>query len=98
MLEVIKKELIKKGGTMIESRLTTVDNPFDPFDDFDSWYAWDERAGYHTSSFLARLVMSSFELSDADQLLANEMAIDEIVKENVLGLYKKVSREIKKIE
>ena len=79
---------------MIESMLTTVDNPHDPFDDFDAWYAFDARAGYHTPSFLARITVTSHELSPADESLAIEQAIDEIVKENVLGIYKKVSREV----
>jgi hypothetical protein len=70
--------------------LTTVDNPYDPFKQFDEWYAWDESAGYHTSSFLARIVKTSDELSDADQSLAIEQAIDEIVRENVSGVYRKV--------
>jgi hypothetical protein len=74
--------------------LTTVDNPYDPFTEYDEWFAWDARAGYHSPSFLARLVVSYDELSLADQHLAIEEAIDEIVKENVLGIYRKVTREI----
>lgn len=75
-----------------ESMLTTFDNPFDPFTQFDDWYQYDERSGYHSTSLLARIVQSSDELSDADQQLAYEQAIDEIVKENVLGVYTKVER------
>ncbi len=44
------------------SMLTTLDNPFDPFSQFDEWYAWDERAGYHTTSFLARIVKTSDDI------------------------------------
>lgn len=72
--------------------LTTVDNPFNPFDDYDQWNAYDEQHGYHTSNFLARVVITSSELSKADQDVAIENAIDEIVKENVLGIYTKVSQ------
>jgi hypothetical protein len=79
---------------MIQSMLTTIDNPYDPFDQYDDWYAFDSRMGYHTPSFLARIVISSDDISETDQNLAIESAIDEIVKENVLGLYKKVSRDI----
>lgn len=75
-----------------ETMLTTFDNPFDPFTQFDDWYQWDERSGYHSTSLLARIVQSSDELSDADQQLAYEQAIDEIVKENVLGVHTKVTR------
>lgn len=78
---------------MVESRLTTEDNPFDPFDEWDEWVAFDDRKGYHTLGFLARLVHTSEELSEVEQDRILESAMDEIVAENVLGLYKKVSRE-----
>jgi len=79
---------------MVESMLTTVDNPYSPFDEFDEWLAYDMSKGYNTLPFLARITVTSDELSDADQLQANEDAIDEIISENVLGLYKRVTREI----
>ena len=72
--------------------LSTIDNPYSPFDEYDEWYAWDTRQGYNTSSFLARVAMVSDNLSEADYNLAIEEAIDEIVKENVLGLYIKVTK------
>lgn len=72
--------------------LTTTDNPYNPFTEWDEWYAFDEAAGYHTASFLARIVNNSAELSDADQDQALEDAIEEIVRENVLGIYRKVSQ------
>lgn len=73
-----------------EYMLTTTDNPFDPFTQYTEWLAWDQASGYYTNSFLARVVRSSDELSEADQALAISDAIDEIVEENILGLYKKV--------
>jgi hypothetical protein len=75
---------------MAEHMLTTVDNPFDPSTNFDEWRVWDEQAGYYTLSFLARIVKTSDDLSESDQSLAIEDAIDEIVTQNVLGLYRKV--------
>jgi hypothetical protein len=79
---------------MREAMLTTTDNPYDPFTEYDEWFAFDQRHGYHTPSYLARIAILSDELSEADQLFAIEIAIDEIVKENVLGIYKKVIREL----
>lgn len=78
---------------MSKYMLTTVDNPFNPFTNFNEWYEFDERAGYHTPSFLARVVRTSSELSERDQENAIEQGIDEIVSENVLGLYRKVSAD-----
>ena len=73
------------------SMLTTLDNPFDPFKQFDEWLAFDRDNGYHTCEYLARIVKTSDELSEQDEAIAIEQAIDEIVKMNVLGIYKKVS-------
>jgi len=78
---------------MAEHMLTTIDNPFNPFTEFEAWMQFDHSAGYYTSEFLARVVRTSDELSDADQDLAMELGMDEIVSENVLGKYRKVSRE-----
>lgn len=69
--------------------LTTVDNPYNPFTQFDEWRTWDEASGYHTLAYLGRVVVTSDELSDGDQSLAQEQAIEEIVQENQ-GLYTKV--------
>lgn len=75
---------------MNEHMLTTVDNPYDPTTQFDQWNTWDQSAGYNTLSYLGRVVVTSDELSEADQSLAYEQAIDEIVKENG-NFYKKVA-------
>lgn len=79
---------------MIESRLTTVDNPHDPFLDPEAWRSYDIRSGYNTLTFLARVLITSEELSDADQALAYEQAIDEIISENVNGMWRRVTREV----
>jgi len=79
---------------MMESMVSTIDNPYNPFEDFDSWYAYDEQAGYHTTGFVSRIIATSPELSKPDQDLAYEQAIDEILRENVSGIYIRVSREV----
>jgi hypothetical protein len=73
-----------------EYMLTTIDNPFNPFTQFDEWYAWDRNAGYDTPSLLARIAKVSDDMSEPDQDLAIQLAIDEIVSENVSGMHKKV--------
>lgn len=67
---------------MDEHMLTTKDNPYNPFTEFDQWRVWDEQAGYNTLAYLGRVVRTSDELSDADQSLAIEQAIDDIVANN----------------
>ena len=75
-----------------DTMLTTVDNPFNPFTQWDEWYAYDTASGYNTSAYLARVVRSSDELSEADQNAAIDEAIEEILEENIIGLYVKVSK------
>ena len=70
--------------------LSTYDNPFDPSTQFKEWYAYDLQSGYHSSSLLARLTRSSYELSEKDQEFAIQVAIDEIVSNDELGIYVKV--------
>ena len=78
---------------MADVMLTTVDNPYNPFTEWNEWLQFDLAMGYDTSGYLARVTITSDELSESDQDWAIEDAIDEIVRENVLGIYKKVENE-----
>lgn len=78
---------------MEPSMLTTVDNPFNPFTQFDDWYAFDVGKGYHTCAYLARITKTSDELSEQDEDVAIESAIDEIVSLNILGIYKRITKD-----
>lgn len=73
--------------------LSTIDNPWNPFTHWDEWYAFDEAAGYHSTALLARVAVSSNELSEYDQELEVTNAINEIVRENVSGMHRKVTRD-----
>lgn len=79
---------------MANVRLTTIDNPYDPFTQWDLWYAYDTvQMGYYTSEYLARVTPWTEDMAPdvADALL--EDTIDEICELNLLGKYKKVTRE-----
>lgn len=78
---------------MVRSMLTTVDNPYSPFDQFDEWRVYDERLGHHSPDLLGRVAVVSDELNDVAYESAISEAIDEIVRENVSGVYRKVTRE-----
>ena len=79
---------------VMQHALTTTDNPFDPFDEFKEWLEWDRQLGYDTPNYLARIVIYSDELSEADRAQAVSDAIDEILSEHGTELYKKVSRDL----
>lgn len=73
--------------------LSTTDNPFNPFTEWDEWKRYDESKGYYTCQYLARIAITSNDLSDEDYDEAINHAIDEIVELNILGIYVKVYSE-----
>lgn len=75
---------------MPEHMLSTTDNPFNPVTHFKEWYVWDTSAGYHTLAYLARVTTTSDELSEADQAVAVEQAMDDILEIHNGGFYIKV--------
>jgi hypothetical protein len=76
---------------MVVHMLTTTDNPYNYFTEFEAWFAFDTWHGYNTLGYLARIIRTSDELSEADQNQDREDAINEILKENILGIYTKVA-------
>lgn len=72
--------------------LTTIDNPFDPFKQFDEWFMFDEEKGYHSTSYLGRIARTSDQLSDEENRMEVERAIDEIIKYDFMGIYRKAKR------
>ena len=70
--------------------LTTIDNPFNPLTEFDKWNLFDIEKGYYSCSYLARIAKTSDLLSDYENSLEIERAIDEIIEHDFRKIYKKV--------
>ena len=69
--------------------VTTVDNPFDYFKQFNEWYNYDRLMGYGTLEYVARLTNTAPNLSEEEEKLEIERAIDSMIEWNG-GMYKKV--------
>lgn len=74
--------------------LTTFDNPYDPFEQFSSWFLFDVEKGYDSCAYLGRIARTSEQLSDDENDLEIERAIDEIIKYDFRNIYKKVSKKV----
>ena len=64
---------------MARTLVTTTDNPFDPFKQFEQWKSFDEVVcGYYTLNYLARIAVTSPELTGKEMDQAIEDACDEV--------------------
>ena len=73
--------------------LTTIDNPYDPFDQFDSWLMFDKLRNYNCNERVARIARISDEMSQKEIDEEVDRAIDEIIKYDFIGIYKKVKKK-----
>lgn len=78
---------------MRQVHITTIDNPFDPFDDFNSWFMFDVEKGYYSSSKIARLVKTTDDMTEKEEIEAIESAIDRLIEIDPLDIYVKIVRE-----
>lgn len=81
---------------MAATFVTTLDNPYDYFTQFDDWYAFDTQKGYDTCAYVARIALTSNEMSENDYIQAVNNAVDDIVRLNITGNYKKIIEKDKK--
>lgn len=78
--------------------LTTVDNPYDPINDFDRWYSTDLDLAVRnhrrdTCSMLALFAYCSENLSEKRNEEEIERAINEIIENDFMNIYKKVKHK-----
>ena len=77
--------------------LTTHDNPYNPFEQFNEWFMFDAvEKGYNTCGHLARVADIEPDMSQIEVDRAIEEAIDIIIKNDFLNMYKKVTPETAK--
>lgn len=82
---------------MAATFVTTMDNPYDYFTQFDEWYAFDISHGYdvigqpyNTLNYVARVANTDPDMSERDYEEAVNDAVDQIVRLNLTGNYRKV--------
>ena len=77
--------------------LTTVDNPYSPFDDFTSWLLFDSENEHNTCGILSRTLDLTGgltdDMSDKEKDDAIENAIDTIIANDFLDIFKKVTQK-----
>lgn len=82
---------------MVNTFVTTMDNPYDYFTEFDEWYAYDISHGYdiigkpyNTLNYVARIADVNDSMTDEEYSMAVNDAVDEICRLNLTGNYRKI--------
>ena len=72
-----------------ECWLTTKDNPYDPFEEPEQWRRYDSVDNdYCTGSYIARIALLSDSMTEAEEAVEIERAVNEIpVVKRIVGIY-----------
>ena len=73
--------------------LTTNDNPFDPFVNFDEWFHYDIDHGYNSCGKMMRIAKLEPDMTDEEENIEVERAIDEFVKLDFTDTYSKAIKK-----
>lgn len=67
--------------------LTTLDNPFNPATEPEFWAQYDRDHGYYSYNLLARSLWTSDQLSESEQVEANNNAVLDVVDNDLTGKF-----------
>lgn len=79
---------------MANCALTTFDNPFDPFEDYTSWMMFDKEKGYDSAERLMRVANIADDMTQKEEDVEIERAIDRIIELDPLNVYTKVRNKL----
>lgn len=80
------KQAVDRGTPM----LTTFDNPFNPFTQFSEWLLFDNKHSYNCCAYLDRTARTSPYLTNSENQIEIEEAIDKLIAADFLNIYRKV--------
>lgn len=70
--------------------ITTKDNPYNPSEEFQEWFLYDVTHGYNSCGILARFAYTTDTLSEYENAIEIERAIDEVIRTDFRGVYTKI--------
>lgn len=79
---------------LVQTRLTTVDNPFSVFTQYEDWYRYDRDHDYGTVELLARFTCVSDELSDTENEEEMKRVVYDIIEHDMEHMYMAEQRTI----
>ncbi len=80
--------------TIVETFITTFDNPFDPFTDFNEWCSYDCQLGYNTCALIDRVYNAFVETNNLDEVEIEQLRVESMKR--IVALMPNVYRLIVK--
>ena len=82
-------------NVIVETFITTFDNPFDPFTNFNEWCSYDCQLGYNTCALIDRVFNAFNESNSNDETEIEEQRVEAMKRIVSLmpNVYKLVSNE-----
>lgn len=84
---------MSKKETEIGVWLSTKDNPYDPCDQYDEWKLYDKLHNHDCEELVARFANCSDQLTNVENLVEIENAIDSIIAIDLENKYIKIKKE-----
>lgn len=91
--ETVESNETNESNEPIIYGLTTIDNPYSPFTNFTEWFMFDVEHGYNTCGYLARIAQTNDEMTEQEFTRETNRAIDEIIKYDFAGIYRRVDKD-----
>lgn len=66
------------NDVIVETFLTTFDNPFDPYTQFNEWNAYDIQLGYNTCALVDRVYQAWADSNEIDEVESEKLRNESI--------------------
>lgn len=80
---------------IVETFITTFDNPFDPFTDFNEWCSYDCQLGYNTCALIDRVYNAFLDSNEIDEFESEKLRVESMKRIVSLmpNVYKLIQKE-----
>ena len=79
---------------IVETFVTTFDNPFDPFTDFNEWCSYDCQLGYNTCALIDRVYNAFLDSNEIDEVESELLRVESMKR--IVSLMPNVYKLIRK--
>lgn len=69
---------MQDNNVIVETFITTFDNPFDPFTNFNEWCSYDCQLGYNTCALIDRVYNAFIDTKEIDEVESEMLRVESM--------------------